>query len=571
MYLPAFIIVFIVLTFFMSFIYFYLFTRDDKGRFIRYWGLCWVFYSFSLVFLMLYINNPSILFLGFRKVFDILNIVFLLFGAYAFTRIQIPGYWWRFILYLILWTGMGIFYEFDLLSIFLPSATYQIFATIALCSIVLKHWAVPTFEKALSLCIFLFWGMGKAALSIFELGHFGNYNLYFMEIIFSNIIHFCIFVIYIQKARNEMAFVNRLYRIIADNATDIIFYYTLEPQESFAYITPSVEDLFGYTPNDFYANPKFYLEIVPPNQFDDISGVFNARNEPHRSYTRVFQIIHKNGDLLWAEFNITTLFKDEKPVAVEGIIRDISKMKEIEQELLASRKSRDLLLSYVSHELKTPVTSILGYVNAIKDGTISNKADITEAINIIFQKSLTLEHLIDDLFQLSKLESRQLSFQFMRMSAIEVATKLMDRHILDIKTANLKLAYKIDSKALAEAYIIIDFQRIDQVFSNIISNAIKYTRPGNKLKIDFGLDPKNKSFYTSITDNGVGINQNDLPYIFDRFYKSSNPIEERPTSGTGLGLTIAKEIISAHRGQISVRSKRGKGSTFIFSIPLYLE
>ncbi|MDD4582819.1 MAG: PAS domain-containing sensor histidine kinase [Eubacteriales bacterium] len=471
---------------------------------------------------------------------------------------------------MIIWIVIGTYYQFDLLSVFLPIAMYQVIITFTLCFIVITYWEVPNFEKALSLLVFILWGMGKAMLSICEVGYSNLASLYLMEIIFSNILNFCIFIIYLHKTRSVIDMADRLYRIIAENATDVIFYYKLKPQPAFIYITPSVEEMTGYAPKDFYTDSKFYLQLVPSSQFKDISAIFHANQEDiGEPYSRVFQIIHKNGTSTWAEFNISTLYEAGEAVAVEGIIRDITRMKNAENELIASKRSRELLLSYVSHELKTPITSILGYINAIKDDTIKDIKQIEDAIDIIFAKSLTMERLINDLFQLSKLETKQFSMQFMRIEANELAIDLISRHKLDIKAAQLTLSYKIDREALSNKYLIIDLERIDQVFANFISNAIKYTKEKDRIIIKFGIDSAKENFYVSVTDNGCGIARDDLPHIFNRFYMSSTGSEEKRMSGTGLGLTISKEIIAAHRGTIYAKSRLGKGSTFTFTIPLY--
>ncbi|MEL7571030.1 MAG: hypothetical protein AAGU14_10810, partial [Eubacteriaceae bacterium] len=184
MYLPSLIFSFIILTLLMSFVYFYMFARSQE-RYIRYWGLCWVAYSLSLLFLILSLNKNIIALLELRKIFDLANILFLLYGAYAFMHTQIPTYWHRFALYLTMWLVMGVYYKFDNLSIYLPMSMYQIIVTAMICYIVYKYWSVPTFEKGLCITVFILWGVGKAALSIIEIYYYDLSSLYLMEIIFS--------------------------------------------------------------------------------------------------------------------------------------------------------------------------------------------------------------------------------------------------------------------------------------------------------------------------------------------------------------------------------------------------
>ncbi len=284
-----------------------------------------------------------------------------------------------------------------------------------------------------------------------------------------------------------------------------------------------------------------------------------------------FLLHHKNGMVFWGEFNSSILYKDGIPVAVEGIIRDVTRMKNAENQLRSAKQSRDLLLSYISHELKTPITSILGYVNALNDGTINAPKERINAMEIISSKALLLEHLINDLFQLSKLESNQFSFNFMHLDALDLSRQLIGKYILDIKSAGIKPVVEMDSKALAGKNIIVDPKRVDQVFSNIVFNAIKYTESNDKIKIKFGIDQEMKNYTVTVSDSGIGIPKEDLPYIFDRFFKARTPVRSGKEAGSGLGLTISKEIIAAHGGSISARSNLGKGSTFTFTIPIYYD
>ena len=280
-------------------------------------------------------------------------------------------------------------------------------------------------------------------------------------------------------------------------------------------------------------------------------------------------LIHKNGSTIWGEFNSSILYEKGVPIAIEGILRDVTHTKETETQLLYSKQARDQFLSSISHELKTPITSILGYINAINDGTLSSEEEKQSAMDIITAKALTLEHLINDLFQLSKLETNQFSFAFMHMSALELSDQLADKYALDIKTASLLPLVEIDHFTLSRLHVIVDPKRIEQVFSNIIYNAIKFSAPNGTVKIKFGSDKDLQNYIINISDEGRGIAQEDIPYIFDRFFQSNKPPQSKVKLGSGLGLTISKEIISAHKGEILVESEMGKGSTFTFNITVY--
>ena len=153
-YLISVILTFIILTLLMSFVYFYMFARSQE-LYVRYWGFCWIVYSLSLLFLILSINKDIIELLELRKILDLLNILFLLYGAYAFMHTQIPTYWNRFFLYITMWLILGIIYKFDSLSMYLPVSMYQVIITAMLCYIVYKYWSVPAVEKGISISVFL--------------------------------------------------------------------------------------------------------------------------------------------------------------------------------------------------------------------------------------------------------------------------------------------------------------------------------------------------------------------------------------------------------------------------------
>jgi len=555
------------MTLLIAFIYFYLFARGQQ-RFMQFWGISWLAYSFSLLFLILFINgNVDYHLLEMRKILDMGNLLFLLFGTYSFTHTNIPSYWARFSLYMLIWVLLGIFYHFDLLSIYLPVSIYQLIITLALCWIILKYWKLPVFEKSLSICLFALWGAGKSFISIFEFYYHAVSTLYLGEIILSNVLNLCIFAVYIKKTQEEVNVAQALYKILAENAIDAIFYYKLKPQPSFTYVTPSIETLTGYSPNEFYAYSKFYLNLADKEDFNLMAEIFAEPNPARHMYS--FQVHRKDGSTFWGEINRTIIYEKDIPIATEGILRDNTKLKDAELKQISLKHSRDLLLSYISHELKTPVTSIMGYVNAINDGTLSNPNEIGSALEIISAKTVTLEHLIDDLLQLSKLEMHQFSFHFMLMNVDELSRNLVKDHLLDIKTAGLKPVISINHADLKGANIIVDIQRIDQVFSNIIFNAIKYTKAPNKITLKFELDLRNNFYVVSITDTGAGIPREDIPFIFDRFYKTTIPVVAGKEYGSGLGLTLSKEIIEAHKGEISVKSVLGRGSTFTFKIPLF--
>jgi len=567
MYLSL-LLFFAIFSFAISILYFYMFSHKQE-RVLQFWGFSWIAYSFSLLCLVFFLNSQDIMFLELRKVVDMFNLLLLLFGVYAFIHIKIPTYWYRFSLYLVLLAIICMVYGYDLFAFYLPITVYQIVITAFTIYIIAKYWNTSRTEKIISLFVFSFWGIGKALLSFSVIFSMLSFNTYVIEIIFSNIVNFCTLTIYIEYSHNKSGLAEALYRTVADNAKDAIFYFRIKPYEAFEYVSPSINTLTGYKPSDFYNNPRLYVELVSENYFDIIEDALHG-NDSH-SDKNIIPFIKKNGQTFWGEINFTVL-NDEKsvPIAVEGILRDITQMKSEELTQINEKENRNKFLSYISHELRTPVTLIAGYLTALEDGTFNSEAERKEAMQIITSKTILLKKLIDDLEQLSKLETHQFSFDFMSYTASDLTNYLIKENYADIESSDFKLSLLFDVNKLQNYWVIADQNRIDQVFSNILTNAIKYSANNKKIEIAFDIDYSEENFVASVKDYGIGIPPEELPNIFDRFYRVNSNAPE--IKGRGLGLSICKEIILAHNGEIYAKSDHeSAGSTFTFTIPLYKE
>lgn len=272
-------------------------------------------------------------------------------------------------------------------------------------------------------------------------------------------------------------------------------------------------------------------------------------------------------------------------------------LKEREQEIKTAHGDlqnlellRRQLISDISHELRTPITSVQGYVKAFLDEVIPPDRTF---LTMIYQKLLTINQLISDLFQLSTLKANQLPFHFQCIPMLQWFLSLQGKHALEAKRRGIDLA--IDREVSTEnrtalppdtILLHIDPIRIEQVVTNFLDNALKYTAPGGSVRISGMLTANPPAanamfappadnmplcwFTLAVEDTGEGIDGNDLPFIFERFFRSRHAKVD-PESGVGLGLAISKEIISQHEGGIGADSEPGRGSRFHFSLPAYDE
>ncbi|OEH85113.1 hypothetical protein BHU72_05745 [Desulfuribacillus stibiiarsenatis] len=237
--------------------------------------------------------------------------------------------------------------------------------------------------------------------------------------------------------------------------------------------------------------------------------------------------------------------------------------------LIKMEQARGKLFASVSHELNTPLTFIQGYIKAMIDGVI-DKED-SKYLRSIYSDTQLMAHIIKDLQELSKLESGHVKFSYQRIEMLTFFRQLYDKQKPIVEKKGLVFHYHENvtrQDGLSEVMGNIDPKRIEQVFMNLVINAKKYTQAGGIISIETSIVTIDENHYLKlgVIDNGPGIPEKDLPYIFNRFYKVQTQ-EDSEIRGAGLGLAIVKEIIENHGGTIGVESVLGEGSRFYFMLP----
>jgi len=275
----------------------------------------------------------------------------------------------------------------------------------------------------------------------------------------------------------------------------------------------------------------------------------------------------KGGERM-ATDEITISSPEEKFIKVSGVA--IIKEKRLEgailvfhdiTELRRLERVRQDFVANVSHELRTPLSSIKGYSETLLDTRAAKPEDRKEFLNIIYRESDRLAKLIDDLLDLSKIESGKMSMVFLPIEIVPIIKRSAGVLEKLARDKSIKIEFDIP-EGLSK--VMADENRLSQVFLNLLDNAVKYTPEGGSVKIS--VFPQGKYLQVDITDTGVGIPEIDVPRIFERFYRVDKA-RSRQLGGTGLGLSIVKHIVQAHGGQVWVESEVGRGSTFSFTIP----
>ncbi len=231
------------------------------------------------------------------------------------------------------------------------------------------------------------------------------------------------------------------------------------------------------------------------------------------------------------------------------------------EKLRKQEKHRKDFLGNVSHELKTPIFNIQGYILTLLDGGIDDPSINTLYLKRAEQSVNRMIYIVEDLESIARLESGEFKLKPESFNLLKLMEEVIEYLEMPARKKNIKIGFiKNYNKAIK---VKADRKRIEEVMENLIDNTIKYGKPGGKTTI--GLTDTGKKILVDITDNGIGIEEMNLPRIFERFYRVDKS-RSRESGGTGLGLSIVKHNIQAHEQTITVRSKVNEGTTFIFSL-----
>lgn len=303
---------------------------------------------------------------------------------------------------------------------------------------------------------------------------------------------------------------------------------------------------------------KKFLSISPEdNGFYDIFGKFNLDINMEKviylenwtSTEQRIQVDDRYVKVLFAPFKN----EEDRPDGVIAVIQDITehvKLDNMQKELVAD----------VSHELKTPITSIMGYADTLLEGGYDEETQ-TKFLNVIASESRRMARLVTDLLTLSRYDSNKKKTQKESFDLGELVKKCQEKLAIEIK----KKGHKVDCFVTADVPLVYaDKDDIERVVLNILSNSIKYTQDNGEIKIYVGFVYNDA--YIKIFDNGIGIPEEDLSRIFERFYRVDKA-RTREMGGTGLGLSIAKEILDKNGGSIDIKSKVGEGTEVVIRVP----
>ncbi len=357
------------------------------------------------------------------------------------------------------------------------------------------------------------------------------------------------------------------YRNIFNSIPDILYRTNLNG--NFTLVSPAVKKVLGYEPQELIG--KNALSIY---QNPNIRERFIKRlNE--QGYINNFEniVIKKDGTTIHTSANSYYIYDDVgNPVAIEGLIRDISESKQIEKMLIdatnlavEASKAKTEFIANVSHELRTPLNGILGLTHLLRKTSL-NKLQF-DRVETIEQSTQILSRIINDLLELSKLDAKKVKLKPTEFNLEKVLDKMLKTFSSECINKNITIAYSL-SQGVPQT-MIADNLRIQQILNDLVSNAIKFTDKGGIVvkvkKIDDDLRKDSIRLKFNIIDTGIGIAEKNIGKLFKRFSQVEGS-SSRKYQGTGLGLAICKDLVTLIGGKIGVNSSPGEGSDFWFTV-----
>jgi two-component system phosphate regulon sensor histidine kinase PhoR len=309
-------------------------------------------------------------------------------------------------------------------------------------------------------------------------------------------------------------------------------------------LNSAAENMFGFEEEE--AVGRSLIEVVRHHQIVDLWDQCKRLAEPQSAAFEFGQ--------MQTFIEVSAIpFENTMQGNVLILVRDLTQVRRLET-------IRQDFISNVSHELRTPMASLRALVDTLLGGAVETPADAEHFLGQMDNELDSLTQMVTELFELSRIESGRVPLEKVPTPPDELLKAAYSRIRLQAERANLEVVLSYpESLPLVSA----DPSRISQVLGNLLHNAIKFTPEGGKITL--GADEVERDVVFTVQDNGVGIPSDELPRIFERFYKADR---SRSGGGTGLGLAISRHLIDAHGGRIWVESVEGRGSAFFFTLPI---
>ncbi|GHN01325.1 hypothetical protein WSM22_28140 [Cytophagales bacterium WSM2-2] len=353
------------------------------------------------------------------------------------------------------------------------------------------------------------------------------------------------------------------FKAVVEDGSDLIFIVSYDGE--ILYHNFSVKETLGYSTNGLVG--KNFFDYILPESLPTFRKAYMTSTKKRFNESVEFQFLCKDKSYKYLEFNSINLFQTDR---IKGLIldcRDIAQRKKDAEELLRAQKAKELFLANISHEIRTPINGIAGLATLLSQNpNVNEQAAYLHAIQ---SAADNLKVIINDILDLASIESGKLKFEQIGFNLNDLLHSLINTFLFQASEKKIDLRYHLNEEA--NKIFIGDPVRLNQILLNLINNAIKFTNHGY-ISVNCTVKKKEVKKYLlefEVSDTGIGIPKDKLKTIFESFSQADASVT-RKYGGTGLGLTIVKQLVELQNGSIQVKSEEGFGSTFSFTIPYEL-
>lgn len=358
------------------------------------------------------------------------------------------------------------------------------------------------------------------------------------------------------------------FKLLANNIPGAVHLSNYDLKWSKIYLNDNIEILTGYPKEAFLENQIYFVDLIHPDDIEDILKKTNKFLNERKKFQLVYRIFNKEGQILWIEEICEPVINKDEIVYLVGIFIDITQRINIEDAIRvknyaeAANKAKTEFLANMSHEIRTPLNGIVGFTELLMNTDLTSiQANYIANVN---HSASHLMNVINSVLDVSKIEAGKLDLHIEKVSLNEITSMVSDLIKLEANTKEVNLTIQIDENV--PNYIFADSVRLKQVLMNLLSNAVKFTEKGSVDLIITPLetsDSKNNFLKFSVNDTGIGIKKENQQKIFEAFLQ-----EEVSTTklygGTGLGLSISNKLLELMGSKLELESEYGKGSKFSF-------
>ncbi|MEM9389445.1 MAG: ATP-binding protein [Bacteroidota bacterium] len=360
-----------------------------------------------------------------------------------------------------------------------------------------------------------------------------------------------------MQSRLDLQKSERKFRTIFESFQDLYFRCTLDG--IITMLSPSVKAITGFESAELIGKniTNFYIY----NQ--RTKSLLRQLVQNGKVQNLEFDLAHKSGGKIPCNCNLNLLYDELQPRYIEGVARDITLLKKANLELEKSLKIKERFLANMSHEIRTPLNGIMGMVHLLSETELNNQQ--TKHVNSLKSSADILLDLLNDLLDISKIEAGKMALNRKNISLYDLMNKLKHLYSAQALDNHVELTFVVEEGV--PDFILTDEVKLLQIFSNLLSNGIKFTQIGGRVTVTISVENvDNEVFWLkgSISDNGIGISRKDQKRLFKSFSQLDSS-KNKSYRGTGLGLHLSKNLVKLFGGQIQVESEKGQGSTFWFT------